>query len=231
MQQNYLANSILFADLVQKQFTNRVGRKNRGVKQAGYYVISYTMMPSVLIELGFISNNSEEDFLNSEKGQSYMASAIYRAFKDYKIKLEGVDVSKPKENAPKKKAEQPKKEPAPIDTPTPNPVVNPNTVTGLDINAEMPKVDADIDYRVQVATSTKLLELKSYNFKGFDAVSVTENHGKYKYYLGHFTNFNDALAFQRKLREEAFKDAFMVVFYKGEEISLKEAENILQENK
>jgi N-acetylmuramoyl-L-alanine amidase len=231
MQQNYLANSILFADLVQKQFTNRVGRKNRGVKQAGYYVISYTMMPSVLIELGFISNNSEEDFLNSEKGQSYMASAIYRAFKDYKIKLEGVDVSKPKENAPQKKTEQPKKEPAPIDTPTPNPVMGTNTVTGLDINAELPKVDADIDYRVQVATSTKLLELKSYNFKGFDEVSVTESQGKYKYYLGHFTNFNDALAFQRKLREDAFKDAFMVVFYKGEEISLKEAENILQENK
>ncbi len=230
MQQNYLANSILFADLVQKQFTNRVGRKNRGVKQAGYYVISYTMMPSVLIELGFISNNSEEDFLNSDKGQSYMASAIYRAFKDYKTKLEGVDVSIPKENAPAEKKKEPKKV-VPINTPTPNPVVSATTVTGLDINAELPKVDADIDYRVQVATSTQLLELKSYNFKGYDEISLTEDKGKYKYYLGHFSNFNGALSFQRKLREEAFKDAFMVVFYKGEEISLKEADNILKENK
>ena len=106
MQQNYLDNSIMFADLVQKQFTFRVGRKNRGVKQAGYWVISYTMMPSVLIELGFISNKEEEDFLNSSKGQVYMASAIYRAFKEYKIKLEGIDTSKKPESNTDKPKEQ-----------------------------------------------------------------------------------------------------------------------------
>ena len=229
MHQTYLDNSILFADLVQKQFTNRVGRKNRGVKQAGYYVISYTMMPSVLIELGFISNHAEEDFLNSEKGQSYMASAIYRAFKEYKIKLEGIDVSiksEKKENPPKVD------KPAEV-TKEPKSVPEPSTqvVTGLTIGSETKPVQTDLDYRVQVATSTKKLELKSYNFKGYGDVSMVEKSGKYKYYLGHYTSFNDALAFQRELRENAFKDAYMVVFYKGEEISLKEADKISQENK
>ena len=83
MQSQYLESSIYFADLVQDQFRERVHRRDRGVKQAGYWVISQTVMPSVLIELGFISNNSEQDFLNSEQGQVYISSAIYRAFKEY----------------------------------------------------------------------------------------------------------------------------------------------------
>ncbi|MGB0390573.1 MAG: N-acetylmuramoyl-L-alanine amidase family protein, partial [Salibacteraceae bacterium] len=170
MQQNYLDNSILFADLVQKQFTYRVGRKNRGVKQAGYWVISYTMMPSVLIELGFISNKEEEDFLNSSKGQTYMASAIYRAFKEYKIKLEGIDTSKKAESTeskPKEKNEPKTKQSAP---PVPE-APKPGNVTGLDISKETPTKNSDIEYRIQISQSTKKLELKSYNFKGHGNIS------------------------------------------------------------
>jgi len=227
MHQTYLDNSILFADLVQKQFTHRVGRKNRGVKQAGYYVISYTMMPSVLIELGFISNNAEEDFLNSEKGQSYMASAIYRAFKEYKIKLEGVDVSiKPKEEQKSSPKVEKKKTTKKVTPEVPNPTAA--EITGLNIQAETKTVNKDMDYRIQVATSSKKLELKSYNFKGYDQVSMESKKGMYRYYLGHFDNFDDALVFQRKLREKDFKDAFMVVFYKGAEISLKEADELMK---
>jgi N-acetylmuramoyl-L-alanine amidase len=225
MQSQYLDQSILFANKVQQQFQNRVGRKNRGVKQAGYWVISYTLMPSVLIELGFISNHGEEDFLNSDKGQVYMASAIYRAFKEYKTELEGIDVSKPKTIEPPQK-EEVKKE-IPINDNV-NPKVDPNS---LELNPEIKSINADIDYRVQVALSTKKLELKSYNFKGYSNISMIEKNGKYRYFLGHFSNFDDALTFQRELREEAFKDAFLVVFYKGSEIKLKEAEYIINQNK
>ena len=62
--------------------------KDRGVRQAPYFVTSRTLMPSVLVELGFLTNNSEEDFLHSNVGQTYMASAIYRAIKEYKIEQE-----------------------------------------------------------------------------------------------------------------------------------------------
>ena len=83
----HLDQSLLFSALVQRQFKERVGRPDRGVRQAGFLVISYTTMPAVLIELGFLSNPPEEDFLQSSQGQDYMASAIYRAFKDYKVSM------------------------------------------------------------------------------------------------------------------------------------------------
>ena len=79
----YMNQSILIAQKIQEQFKNRVKRKDRGVRQAPYFVTSRTLMPSVLVELGFLTNPDEEDFLRSEKGQSYMASAIYRAIKEY----------------------------------------------------------------------------------------------------------------------------------------------------
>ena len=60
-------------------FKNRVKRKDRGVRQAPYFVTSRTLMPSVLVELGFLTNPEEEDFLHSEEGQDYLASAIFRA--------------------------------------------------------------------------------------------------------------------------------------------------------
>lgn len=80
----YLDKSLELGSLIQSQFRDRVGRRDRGVRQAGYYVISYTSMPSVLVELGFLTNREEEDFLISENGQDYMASALYRALKDYR---------------------------------------------------------------------------------------------------------------------------------------------------
>ncbi|MBT6013756.1 MAG: N-acetylmuramoyl-L-alanine amidase, partial [Flavobacteriales bacterium] len=86
----YLDQSIQIANNVQKQFTERVKRKNRGVKQAPFWVTSRVNMPSVLIELGFLTNPDEEDFLHSENGQIYMASAIFRAFKEYKETVDGL---------------------------------------------------------------------------------------------------------------------------------------------
>ncbi|MCB0804755.1 MAG: N-acetylmuramoyl-L-alanine amidase [Bacteroidales bacterium] len=80
--------SIGLSSKVQQQFTDRVGRKDRGVKQAGFWVLYKTTMPGILIELGFLSNPQEEKFLMSESGQDYMASAIFRAFRDFKKEFE-----------------------------------------------------------------------------------------------------------------------------------------------
>ena len=85
----FLDNSLQLGSLIQNQFRDKVGRKDRGVRQAGYYVISFTSMPSVLVELGFLTNPNEEDFLQSEDGRTYMASALFRAFRDYR------DIHKP----------------------------------------------------------------------------------------------------------------------------------------
>lgn len=84
----YQNQSLKLADKVQKQFTNKVGRHDRGVQQAGFLVLWKTSMPSILVELGFISNGKEEQFLASEKGQTKMALALYRAFEEYKTEYE-----------------------------------------------------------------------------------------------------------------------------------------------
>ena len=87
-QNAYQEQSIVFADLIEKQFSQRAGRKSRGVKQAGFLVLYKTAMPSVLVESGFLTNQSEEDFLKSTYGQEIISSAIYRAFKEYKVLVE-----------------------------------------------------------------------------------------------------------------------------------------------
>ena len=83
----YQSQSLNLADKVQKQFSSK-GRHDRGVQQAGFLVLWKTAMPSILVELGFINNAKEEQFLNSEKGQNQMALALYRAFEEYKREFE-----------------------------------------------------------------------------------------------------------------------------------------------
>lgn len=84
MQNIHIDQSIHMASLVQRQFKERVGRHDRGVKQAGFLVLRQATMPSVLVELGFLTNQTEEKFIASDEGQTYMASAIYRAVRDFK---------------------------------------------------------------------------------------------------------------------------------------------------
>ena len=89
MYQNaYLSQSLLLAGKVEKQFIQTAKRKSRGVKQAGFLVLRTATMPSVLVETGFLSSSTEEHYLNSEKGQVYTTSAMYRAVKEYKATIE-----------------------------------------------------------------------------------------------------------------------------------------------
>ncbi len=90
-QNAFLEQSTTLADEIQRQFRERVGRKDRGVFQAGFLVLYRTTMPGVLVETGFISNAADEKFLMSADGQAYIASAIYRSFKFYKEEMERND--------------------------------------------------------------------------------------------------------------------------------------------
>ena len=81
-------NSTILANLIEDQLSKRVGIKSRGVKQAPFQVLWNTTMPSVLIETGYITNLEEEKKLNNKMHQVYIASAIFRAIRDYKNYLE-----------------------------------------------------------------------------------------------------------------------------------------------
>jgi N-acetylmuramoyl-L-alanine amidase len=84
MQDKYIDRSVDFASTIQKQFRNYCNRSDRGVRQAGFWVLHRSACPSVLIEVGFISNPAEERYLTSEQGQNEMATGIFNAFVDYK---------------------------------------------------------------------------------------------------------------------------------------------------
>ncbi len=88
LQHAYLDQSLGLASNVQKHFKDRVNLFDRGVKQAGFLVLYKTTMPAILIEAGFISNVKEEKMLASDEGQTYIASAIFRAVKEYKQTVE-----------------------------------------------------------------------------------------------------------------------------------------------
>lgn len=84
----YMSASQRLAEKIDRQFADRAGRRTRGVKQAGFMVLYHASMPAVLVELGFISNPVEERYMNSEQGQAILASAIFRAIRDYKELIE-----------------------------------------------------------------------------------------------------------------------------------------------
>ena len=83
MQDRDMKESVRFAKMAQKQMVNYAGRKDMGVRQANLLVLRQTYMPSVLIEVGFISTESEESFLMSKDGRNKMAMAIYKAIVEY----------------------------------------------------------------------------------------------------------------------------------------------------
>lgn len=90
-QNAYFQNSLRLADLIEEQFKSRVKRHSRGVKQAGLLVLWRSAMPSVLIEVGFLSNTAEERYLNNPQNQTYIASGIFRAIRDYKVEMESLN--------------------------------------------------------------------------------------------------------------------------------------------
>ena len=94
MQNTHLNQSLKIAEEVEKEFSIKENRKSRGVKQAPFYVISRTNMPSILIECGFLTNFEEEEYLHSEIGQEYIASSIFRGFKAYKENFEVTNFEK-----------------------------------------------------------------------------------------------------------------------------------------
>ena len=80
MQNSYMDQSLHFATLVQRQFVEKLHREERGVRQAAFWVLLKSACPSILLEMGFISNPEEEKYLSSQKGKNEMAQSLYNAF-------------------------------------------------------------------------------------------------------------------------------------------------------
>jgi len=204
----FLDQSLSLAKGIQDDFRVKVGRKDRGVKQAGYYVISFTNMPSVLVELGFLTNSTEEDFLQTPDGKSKMSLSIYKAFKEFRDKAAAKAGETVKQNPVVKEDKVPGKTPPPAAKTT---------------NVVYKEVTSGVKFQVQILTSSKPLNKKSSEFKGLDKVDEYISGSVYKYLAGSTPNFQEAKDMQKILREMGFKDAFIVAFENGKKLDLNEA--------
>lgn len=204
----FLDQSLSLAKGIQDDFRVKVGRKDRGVKQAGYYVISFTNMPSVLVELGFLTNSTEEDFLQTPDGKGKMSLSIYKAFKEFRDK------------AATKAGAVAAEKPVVKDDKIP---VKPNTPAAKTTAVVYKEVTTGVKFQVQILTSSKPLNKKSSEFKGLDKVDEYISGNVYKYLAGSTPNFQEAKDMQKILREMGFKDAFIVSFENGKKLDLNEA--------
>lgn len=197
----FLDQSILFADNLQKEF-KKLGRYDRGVKQAGFLVLYKTTMPSVLIETGFLTNPAEEKFLADTTGQRKMAASMFAAFESYKNELEGID-GKTTESSSQ----------------STNTTTNPTVSTAVENSLTNDKVI----FRVQIETSETKIASTSPKFKGLSVYEYKQDN-LYKYTAGSFEDdFKAANNYKNELREQGFQHAFVVAFQNGERINLEKA--------
>ncbi|PXY02867.1 N-acetylmuramoyl-L-alanine amidase [Marinifilum breve] len=191
--------SISMAELTEHQFKHRVGRHSRGVREAGFWVLKQVSMPSILVEVGFISNPTEEKFLKTKKGQDYLASAIFRAFRVYKDQVEQTSVVLHKQQENEKKIE--------------------NEINPLENTAEQ------VEFCIQLKSSIKQIPLNSRVFKNLKNITERKINGTYKYTIGSTSNYSEILNLQKTVRKK-IKDCFVVAFYKGKRISLSKAKEL-----
>lgn len=198
MQDKNMSQSVNFATLIQQNFKS-YNRIDKGVHQAGFLVLRETSMPSVLIELGYISNPSEETYLLSDKGTTDLANAIYRAFINYKGNNSKI---KPTTVTPNNRQEvTPPKEEA----------------------KEEAKKTSKIKFKIQILASDRVLPQNSKQFKGLNPVSWYKENGLIKYTYAEDEDYNKILKIKRKIVDPKFKDAFIIAFKNDTKININQA--------
>jgi N-acetylmuramoyl-L-alanine amidase len=237
-QNAFLDQSLNFASKVQDQFRERTGRFDRGVKQDGFLVLWKTTMPSVLIEIGFISHPEEADYLLTDEGQTFIASAIFRSFRDYKNEVEGKGYVKPLprtnqnlENSQSADKDSlgsdsvkvnSNKHPGDTNNRTVNQNGNHSTVVKADSSKKAPILYSSIIFKVQFASSDKPVKLLPENFKGIREVEELKDGTTYKYMVGNCTSYEEILSLQAEVRKK-YPDAFVIAYKNGSKIPVKEA--------
>ncbi|HRY33092.1 MAG TPA: N-acetylmuramoyl-L-alanine amidase [Bacteroidales bacterium] len=220
----YLDQSLDIATRIQHQFGKKLGLVDRGVKQAGFWVLYKTTMPGILVETGFLSNPEDEAYLVSEKGQKEVATAIFNAFGEYRQAMDGVGP---------RNGETGRAQDLPLAKDEPETEVNRSSANA----GGLPAVTHDrtggseadkegLAFKVQIVASDKKLSSTDTRFRGVKDISSYYHKGVYKYTVGNFRRLQEAVELQAEMQKKGFRDAFVVAFYKGERISAEEAARI-----
>lgn len=193
--------SVGLAEMVQKGMVKHSKLKNRGVSSAGFLVLHRTVMPSILVELGFITNGSDENVIASKEGQKKLAKGIFEGFCNYYetyCKGNSTPVASSADNNEESKSDA------------------------------AYSSDSRPVFKVQILASDKKLKKNDKRLKGVKADFYVEK-GKYKYTYGESTDYN-AIAKKRKDISKKFKEAFIIAFIDGERVDTQEAIKIFKKN-
>ena len=215
MQDQYMSQSVRLASLVQNEFKQTGRRIDRGVHQAGFLVLKASAMPSILVELGFISTPEEERYLNTENGVNTLSKSIYQAFLTYKneqsvaLANEETPTTKPakKPESKQQTTTAPKKEKAKV--------ANNNNETV---------------FKLQLFSTSKPLDKNDKRLKGLKNVAYYQEGGLYKYTCGDSANYDEVVRTKQQLASQ-YKGSFIVAFKNGKKIDVKEAVNEFNKNK
>ena len=231
MQEEFLEQSIMLGKKLQDNFTKKLSRKDRKVKQAGFIVLHQTFMPSVLVESGFLTNKEEGSYLNSKKGQSEMGKAIADAVLAYKADINGgvvpvvssteledtevavnVPANDTKHVENQKKEEQVKQAEPQKDINTVKETVKESTPTA-----------SGVVFKVQLLASAKNIPLKPENFNGLGELSKEPYKNLYRYMYGNATTMEGANKLKGNADAKGYKTSYIVAYKNGKRVTISEA--------
>lgn len=196
LQEENLEQSLQLASLIQNNLVSKLKRKNRLVKMDNFQVLRETIMPSVLIELGFLTNKKEGRYLNSKTGQQAMAKNIANSIEKYisQLKLNTIETQS-----------------------------NDNIIVKRERKKQSKKKKSVVEYKIQISSGKKKIATKSYNFKGLRKIERVKVGSYYKYYYGKTRSYSSAKSMLKTAKKKGFPSALMAAFKNGKKISVKEA--------
>lgn len=185
--------AVALAKEIEKDLRTKAGRKSRGVKDTddrehSLHVLKYTKMTSVLVECGFLTNTNEAAYLNTEKGQDFIASALYRGVKNYVGDQVVAAPAKPEKATAKPEAAEKKEAPS--------------------------KTNSEGAWTIQLMSSKEWMDTEKGVFAAVslpvDRKQVAQSGYKYVYFAGSFTSAEEAKKQQEQLRKKGFTDAMVI---------------------
>ncbi|MDG1040382.1 MAG: N-acetylmuramoyl-L-alanine amidase [Polaribacter sp.] len=194
LQEENLDQSLQLASVIQNNLVTKLKRHNRYVKMDNFQVLRETIMPSVLIELGFLTNKKEGRFLNSRNGQLAIAKNIANSIITHvnRLKINTVDDD--------------------VVFQVKSPVQS--TTRASSVKAV---------FKIQIASSRKQIATKPYNFKGLKDVQRVKIGKYYKYYYGDTDNYENIKSLLKRVKKKGYTSAFIAAFKNGQKISVKQA--------
>ncbi len=238
MQEEFLDQSIMLASYIQEQYKKYIkNSKDRSVQQAGFAVLRLTYMPSVLTEIGFLTNPKQEKFLHSKAGQDKIATAIVKAIIKYK-KYINYDTPEPEigtttgnqtivsTNPSKEQIAEKEVVESDVDkkiSKQSDKSQNTQQKSNSQVRTEYNVKDAvfeNVIFKVQLLATSKKIPLTPENFRGLKDLSRIKEGDMYKYFAGHTSDFEKILEVKGEARYKSFKQAFIVAYVNGKRVPL-----------